>query len=63
MELFLFFLRPVVYSGSSFLAKVALSLYGFIHSIGVVPRKRLGAVKSLLRYGVSIIRKKLAATE
>ncbi len=58
--LFLFVLRPVVYSGSSFLAKVLLSLYGLTQSITVVQRKRLSAVKSLLNYGVTVIQKKLA---
>jgi len=62
MALFLFVFRPVVYSGSSFLAKTVLSLYGLIHSITVVRKKRLSAVKSLLNYGVTVIQKKLKAS-
>ncbi len=58
MELFLFVLRLVVYSGSSFLAKVLLSMYGLINSIMVVPQKRLSAVKSLLHYGVAVVQKR-----
>jgi hypothetical protein len=62
MALFLFVFRPVVYSGSSFLAKTVLSLYGLIHSITVVRKKRLSAVKSLLNYGVTVIQKKLESS-
>ncbi len=62
LGLFLFVLRPVVYSGSSFLAKVILSLYGLIHSVTIIPRKRLSAVKSLLNYGVTVIQKKLTSS-
>jgi hypothetical protein len=61
-KIFLFVLRPVVYSGSSFLAKVVLSLYGLIHSVSVVPRKRLSAVKNLLKYGLVITQKKLGSS-
>ncbi len=61
LEMFLLLLRPVVYSGSSFLAKIALSLYGFIHSISIVRRKRLSAVKSLISYGVAVVQKRLAS--
>jgi hypothetical protein len=57
LELFLFVFRPVVYSRSSFLAKVVLSLYGFIQGVATVPRKRVSAVKSLLPYGVVVIQK------
>ena len=60
-QLFLLVLRPVVYSGSGFLAKVLLSVYGLTCSIAVIPRKRLGAVKSLLRYGVDVTQKKLGS--
>ncbi len=59
LEVFLFVLRPVVYSKSSFLAKVVLSLYGLIHSVAVVPRKRVSAVKSLLHYGVEVVEQRL----
>ena len=59
LKLFLVVLRLVVYSKSSFLAKVLLSLYGFIHSVALVPRKRMSAVKSLLRYWVDVIQKRL----
>jgi len=59
LHLFFVALRLVVYSKSSFLAKVLLSLYGFIHGTALVPRKRMSAAKSLLRYGVDVIQKKL----
>jgi hypothetical protein len=61
LKLFFVILRLVVYSKSSFLAKIVLSLYGLIHSVAIVPRKRLGAVKSLLRYGVDVIQKRLGS--
>jgi hypothetical protein len=61
LDLFLFVLRLVVYSKSSFLAKVLLSLYGLIHSVAVVPRNRLSGVKSLLRYGVEVIQQRLGS--
>jgi hypothetical protein len=54
-------LRPVVYSGSGFLAKVLLSVYGLTRSVAIIPKKRLGAVKSLLRYGVDVSQKKLGS--
>jgi hypothetical protein len=41
------------------LAKVFLSLHGLIHSVALVPRKRVSAVKSLLRYGVDVIHERL----
>jgi len=63
MELFLLVLRPVVYSGSPFLAKVALSLYGSIHSVTVIPTKRAATAKSLLHYGVAVTQKKLGSTK
>jgi hypothetical protein len=56
-------LRPVVYSKSSFLAKVALSLYGLVHSVTVVHSKRLSAVKSLLNYAAAITQKKLKSND
>jgi hypothetical protein len=59
LDLVLFILRIVVYSRSAFLAKVFLSLYGLIHSVALVPRKRVSAVKSLLRYGVDVIHQRL----
>jgi hypothetical protein len=62
-ELFLFVLRLVVYSGSSFLAKVLLSLYGLIHSLAVLPGKKMSAAKSLFRYGVAVIQKWLGQKE
>jgi hypothetical protein len=59
LDLVLFILRIVVYSRSALLAKVFLSLYGLIHSVALVPRKRVSAVKSLLRYGVDVIHERL----
>jgi hypothetical protein len=60
--LFLLVLRLVVYCGSSFLAKVVLSLYGLIHSWTVFPKNRVSAAKSLLRYGVAVIQTRLGST-
>jgi len=62
MIFFLFVLRPVVYTGSSFLAKTFLSLYGLINSVTIVRKKRLSAVKSLINYGVTVIQKKLESS-
>ncbi len=59
---FLFVLCPVVYSRSSFLAKTVLSLYGLIHGVTIVRKKRLSAVKSLINYGVTVIQKKLESS-
>jgi len=59
-KLFLFALRLAVYSKSSFLTMTLLSLYGLIHGVASVPRKRASAVKSLLRYGVKIVQKGLS---
>ncbi len=61
LKLFFVFLKLAVYSKSSFLAKMLLSIYGLIHSIALVPRKRASAVKSLLRYGIVVIQKKLGS--
>jgi hypothetical protein len=62
LGLFLFVLRLVVYSNSAFLAKVLLSLYGLIHSLAIVPRNRVNAIKSLFRYGLEVIQQKLGST-
>jgi hypothetical protein len=61
-KLFLFFLRLAVYSKSSFLTMTALSLYGLIQGVACVPRKRASALKSLLRYGVSVIQHGLGSS-
>lgn len=63
MQLFLVVLRPVVYSGSTVFAQVALSLYGLICSIPVIPRKRFSTLKSLLNYGVAVVEKKLGSNK
>lgn len=64
LKLFLLLvLRPVVYSKSTFLAKVALSLYGLIHSVTIIPNKRLSALKSLLNYAATITQKKLSTNK
>jgi len=60
-RLFLLVLRLVVYSGSGFLAKVLLSIYGLTRGVVIIPRKRMGAVKSLLRYGVDVLQKKIGS--
>jgi recombinational DNA repair protein (RecF pathway) len=61
-KLFLFILRLVVYSKSSLLTMTFLSLYGLIHGVARVPRKRASAVKSLLRYGVNVIQHGLGSS-
>ena len=53
-KLSLFMLRLVVYSKSRFLIMTFLSLYGLIHGVACVPKNRLSAVKSLLRYGADV---------
>jgi hypothetical protein len=63
LGLFLLVLRMVVYTGSSFLAKVVLSLYGLIHSLAVFPGNRANAAKSLLRYGSAVIQQRLGSTD
>lgn len=54
-KVFLVVLRLAVYSNSSFLPMVLLSLYGLVNGIAYVPRKRVSAVKSLLHYGVNVL--------
>jgi len=61
-KLFLFILRLAVYSKSTFLTMTALSLFGLIHGVACVPRKRASAVKSLLRYGVAVLQHALGAS-
>ena len=61
-KIFLFFLRFAVYSDSSFLIMTLLSLYGFIRGVACVPRKRLSAARSLLRYGVNVVEKKVGSS-
>ena len=54
-KIFLFVLKPLVYSNSKFLAMTALSLYGLIHGVACVPKSRVSAVKSLLCYGANVL--------
>ena len=61
LGLFLFVLRLVVYSKSAFLAKAVLSSYGLIHSLALVPKNRVNALKSLFRYGVEVIQQMLGS--
>jgi hypothetical protein len=61
-KLFLFILRLVVYSKSSLLTMIFLSLYGLIHGVTCVPRKRASAVKSLLRYGIEVVQQGLGSS-
>ena len=51
----LFLLRLAVYSNSSLLAMTFLSIFGLIHGIAHVPKKRLSGAKSLLHYGVEVL--------
>jgi len=57
-KLFLFALMLAVYSKSSFLTMTLLSLYGLVHGVASVPKKRTSAIKSLIRYGARIILQK-----
>ena len=50
----LFILRLVVYSNSSLLAMTFLSLYGLIHGVARVPKKRVSGMKSLIHYGAEV---------
>jgi hypothetical protein len=58
---FLSILRLAVFTDSSFLVMTLLSLYGLIRGIVRVPRKRVSAIKSLLRYGVNVIQRALSS--
>jgi hypothetical protein len=60
-KLFLLVLKLAVYSKSTFLTMTTLALYGLITGVAYVPRKRLSAVKSLLRYGVSVFQRALGS--
>jgi hypothetical protein len=55
-------LRLLVYSRSSFLTVMWLSLYGFVLGVASVPRERVGALKSLLCYGVDVLQRGLGAS-
>jgi hypothetical protein len=59
-KLFLFVLRLAVYPKSSFLCMVLVSLYGLTFSIGF-PARRMNAMKSLVRYGVEVVQKRMRA--
>ena len=56
LQLPLFVLKLAVYSKSSVLTMTFLSLYGLIHGVARVPRKRINAVKSLLNYGIKVLK-------
>jgi hypothetical protein len=60
-KLFLLMLKLAVYSKSTFLTMTALALYGLITGVAYVPRKRVSAVKSLLRYAVSVFQRALGS--
>jgi hypothetical protein len=60
-KLFLLILKLAVYSNSTFLTMSALALYGLITGVASVPRKRASAMKSLLRYGVSVFQHALGS--
>ncbi len=51
----LFVLMLAVYSESSVLPMIFLSVYGLIHGVAHVPRNRIRAVKSLLDYSVKVV--------
>jgi len=52
----LFVLMLVVYSRSSVLTMTFLCVYGLIHGIARVPKNRVSALKSLLNYGVEVLK-------
>ena len=56
-KLFLSMLMLVVYSNSSVLTMTLLSFYGLIHGVACVPKNRMSSIKSLLRYGVNVLRR------
>ncbi len=62
LKLPLLILRLLVYSNSMQLTMAFVSSYGLIEGIAKVPRKRLSSVKSLLRYGVSVLQHGLGYT-
>jgi hypothetical protein len=55
LKLPLLILRLLVYSNSMQMTMAFVSLYGLIEGIAKVPRKRLSSIKSLLRYGASVL--------
>jgi len=61
-RLSLFVLRLVVYSKSRFLIMTFLALYGLIHGAARVPESSVNAVKSLLHYGVDVLRHGLGSS-
>jgi hypothetical protein len=62
LELPLFVLKILVYSKSSLITMIFLSLYGLTHGVARVPRNRLSAVKSLLHYGVDVLQRGLGTS-
>ena len=61
-KLLLLLLKPMVYSRSTTLLMILLSLYGLVHGVASVPRKRLSAVRSLVRYGADVLRRGLTSS-
>lgn len=55
-KLTIFALMIVVHSNSRFLIMTFLSIYGLIHGVASVPASKGSAVKSLLRYGVVVLK-------
>jgi hypothetical protein len=62
LELLLFVLRILVYSKSSLITMVFLSMYGLIHGVARVPRNRISAVKSLIHYGADVLQRGLGTS-
>lgn len=62
LELPLFVLRVLVYSKSSLITMIFLSLFGLIQGVARVPRNRMSAVKSLLSYGVDVFQRGLGTS-
>lgn len=62
LELPLFVLRILVYSKSSLITMIFLSLYGLTQGVARVPRNRISAVKSLLHYSVDVLQRGLGTS-
>ncbi len=62
LELPLLVLRILVYSKSSLMTMIFLSLYGLNQGVARVPRNRISAVKSLLHYGVDVLQRGLGTS-
>jgi hypothetical protein len=60
--LLLFILKLAIYSKSSVLPMIVLSLFGLVHGVANVPKNRINAVKTLLHYGIKVFKNGLGTT-